>query len=90
MSRSLALSLNGNSSIINTNFFPPIEWNGRYECALIDFNMYNSIPNIDEKTRNNSIVEYRDYQIPVTQLKGPKGNGDMLAAVRLKCATYRR
>jgi len=41
--------LNGNSFIINTNFFPPIELNGRYECALIDFNMYNSIPNIDEK-----------------------------------------
>jgi len=23
-----------------------------------------------------------DYQIPVTQLKGPKGNGDMQAAKR--------
>jgi len=24
----------------------------------------------------NPIVEYLDYQIPVTQLKGAKGNGD--------------
>jgi len=32
------------------------------------------------KTRKNAIVEYGDYQIPATQLKGPKGNGDMLAA----------
>jgi len=49
MSKSLALSLNGNSSIIDKNFFPPIELNGRYECALFDFNMYNSTPNIDAK-----------------------------------------
>jgi len=32
--------------------------------------------------RKNAIVEYPDYQIPVTQLKGPKGNGDMQAAKR--------
>jgi len=25
------------------------------------------------KTRKNAIVEYLDYHIPVTQLKGPKG-----------------
>jgi len=28
-------------------------------------------------TRNNAIVEYLDYQIPVTQEMGPKGNRDM-------------
>jgi len=32
------------------------------------------------KTRKNAIVEYLDYQIPVTQLMGPKGNEDMKAA----------
>jgi len=31
----------------------------------------------DKKTRKNAIVEYLDYQIPVTQL-----NGDMQAAKR--------
>jgi len=31
-------------------------------------------------TRKNAIVEYRDYQIPFTQLKGAKGNRDMQAA----------
>jgi len=41
---------------------------------------------ITGETRKNAIVEYLDYQIPVTQLMGPKGNGDMQA--RLKCATY--
>jgi len=30
----------------------------------------------------NAIVEYLDYQIPVTQLKGPKADADMQAAKR--------
>jgi len=30
----------------------------------------------------NAIVEYLDYQIPGTQLKGPKGKRDMQAANR--------
>jgi len=34
------------------------------------------------KTRKNAIVEYLDYQIPVTQLKGLKGNADMQAVKR--------
>jgi len=32
---------------------------------------------VNKKTRKNAIVEYLDYQIPVTQL-----NGDMQAARR--------
>jgi len=36
----------------------------------------------NKKTRKNAIVEYLDYQIPVTQQKGPKGNGDIQAANR--------
>jgi len=28
----------------------------------------------------NAVVEYLDYQIPITQLKGQKENGDMQAA----------
>jgi len=42
-----------------------------------------SRPTLHYKTRKNAIVEYLDYQIPVTQLsQGPKGNGDMQAAKR--------
>jgi len=32
------------------------------------------------KTRKNAIVEYLDYQIPVTQLMGALGNEDTQAA----------
>jgi len=36
----------------------------------------------ESQTRKNALVEYLDYQIPVTQLKGQKENGDMEAADR--------
>jgi len=35
-----------------------------------------------KQTRKYAIVEYLHYQIPLTQLMGPKGNGDMQAAKR--------
>jgi len=41
-------------------------------------------------TRKNDIVEYLDHQIPVTQLKGPKGNGDASSKAMLKRPNYPR
>jgi len=37
---------------------------------------------ITGETRKNLIVENLDYQIPLTQLMGPKENGNMQAAKR--------
>jgi len=34
------------------------------------------------KRRTNAIVDYLEYQMPVTKLNGQKGNGDMQAAKR--------
>lgn len=48
---SLTLTLSGNSSILTAEYFPPIEINKNYICGLIDFQTYNSVPNVDE--RNN-------------------------------------
>lgn len=49
---SLTLSLSGNSSILTTNYFPPIDLtDGEYVCGLIDLQTFNSIPNVD--TNNN-------------------------------------
>lgn len=45
---SLTLSLSGNSSILNANYFPPIDLSdGEYVCGLIDFQTFNTIPNVD-------------------------------------------
>lgn len=45
----LTLTLSGNSSILTTEYFPPIDLQGGYVCGLVDFQTYNSIPNVDEK-----------------------------------------
>lgn len=44
---SITLSLSGNSSVLTANYFPPIDLKHDYECSLVDFHSYNSIPNVD-------------------------------------------
>ena len=48
---SLTLTLTGNTSDLIVEYFPPIDLSTDYICGLIDFQTYNSIPNIDQ--RNN-------------------------------------
>lgn len=45
---SFTLTLSGNTSSLTANYFPPIELdpNSNYVCCLVDFQTYNSIPNI--------------------------------------------
>lgn len=45
----LTLTLSGNTSILHVDYFPPIELSTyhNYVCGLVDFQTYNSIPNID-------------------------------------------
>lgn len=58
---SITLTLSGKSSELTANYFPPIELEGDYECALIDFHSYNSIPNVDNYNNlfhiGNKIIE---------------------------------
>lgn len=56
---SLTLVLSGNSSALRADYFPPIELDHRsdYECCLVDFHTYNTIPNVNEN--NNKI--YVDF-----------------------------
>lgn len=55
---SLTLTLTGNDSVLVAEYYPPIELNdGMYVCGLIDFQTYNSIPNVDE---SNNLFHYID------------------------------
>lgn len=47
---SLTLTLSGTSSILEAQYFPPIELlpNKNYSLGLVEFLSFNSIPNIDE------------------------------------------
>lgn len=44
---SLTLTLSGNQSTLTAEYFPPIILNTDYVCGLVDFQTYNSIPNVD-------------------------------------------
>lgn len=56
---SLTLVLSGNSSSLRAAYFPAIELDPRsnYECCLVDFHTYNTIPNINE-TNNKLHLRY--------------------------------
>lgn len=47
------LSVSDTKSILTTNYSPALQLNGEYECGLLYFSTFNSIPNIDK--RNNTL-----------------------------------
>lgn len=62
---STTLTLSGCGPTLEATYFPPIELDDRYqyECGLIDFHSFHSIPNIDNHT--NSIHIGKDIiQLP--------------------------
>lgn len=57
-----ALTFSGQSSQLNVEYFPAIDLSdGNYVCGLVDFQTFNSIPNIDET--NN--LFYYGYENPL-------------------------
>lgn len=56
----------GNTSVLSTSYFPPIELYEPYECGLISLYTYNSIPNIDE---NNNL-----FHVGSEIIELPKGS----------------
>lgn len=56
---SFTLTFSGQQSILHSDYFPPIELDPHYEyvCGLVDFQTYNSIPNI---TKSNNAFYYID------------------------------
>lgn len=57
---SITVTFSGNSSELYTTFFPEIvlDPEAEYECSLLDFTTYNSIPNVNES--NNKLYFYTD------------------------------
>jgi len=62
----ITLTLSGNSSILTTEYFPPIELQDQceYVCGLVDFQTYNSIPNVDI-TNNLFHIGNEIIEIPI-------------------------
>lgn len=58
---SITITLNNNNSVLNSFFLPPIELgNNNYECALIYFKTFNSIPNVDS---SNNLFHYDNDKV---------------------------
>lgn len=46
---SFTTSITGNESTLSTYYTPPLQLEGEYECGLIYFSTFNSIPNVHSK-----------------------------------------
>lgn len=62
---SFTLSVTGLTSTLITNYSPPLQLEGDYECGLLYFSTFNSIPNIDSRNNrfyygNNEFLEIPD------------------------------
>lgn len=66
MLSTFTLSLNGNESALNVDFMPALELDADdvYECALVYFKTFNSIPNVD---KSNNLFEYGDKKIIIPE-----------------------
>lgn len=68
---SITLTITGNKSILQTNYNPPLLLDGAYECGLIYFSTFNSIPNVTEE---NNIFAYGN---DVNKISIPTGIYDL-------------
>lgn len=58
------LTLTGDKSILTTDYFPTIDLDTEYVCGLIDFQTYNSIPNVDS---SNNLLHIGDKVITLPE-----------------------
>lgn len=79
---SITLALTGRSPILTASYFPPIQLNDDYECALVDFHSYNTIPNIDY---DNNLFHIGDSVIEI-----PVGSYELEDIVDFIKSAYRK
>lgn len=61
------MSVTGQKSMLSTPYSPLLELDTGYECVLLYFSTFNSIPNIDAK---NNKFYYDDFEV----LEIPEGS----------------
>lgn len=67
---SIAITITGRKSILESHFQPPLNIDEKYECGLIYFSALYSIPNINE---NNNVFSYGNDK----KIKIPCGTYDL-------------
>lgn len=61
---SFTVSITGNDSFLTTYYSPPLQLDGEYECGLLYFSSFNSIPNIDDTNNMFHYGENDNVKIP--------------------------
>lgn len=61
---SFTLSISGNTSVLSSNFSPPLQLESAYECALLYMSTFNSIPNIDSTNNKFYYGSNEKIEIP--------------------------
>lgn len=68
---SITVTLSGKTSVLETFFHPPLSLDEKYECGLLYFSVFNSVPNINN---TNNIFSYGNKG---QQIKIPCGSYDL-------------
>lgn len=68
---SFTLSITGRESALSTHYSPALQLDGEYECGLVFFSTFNSIPNVD---KNNNRFYYGDNEV----IEIPEGSYELL------------
>lgn len=86
---SITLTLTGNTSSLNSNFYPEIELDERYSysACLLDFYTFNSIPNINKT--NNSFVYSKDDGKTYERITSPTGSYEIDKILELMEAEFK-
>lgn len=62
---SFTVSVSGYNSCLTTSYSPALQLEGQYECGLLYFATFNSIPNVDHRNNNFNYGDKELIQVPV-------------------------
>lgn len=78
MLKSLTLTLHDTTSEVTSSFFPPIEFTGAPEVALLGFYGCNSIPNIDKSNNTFTLINTNNELLENNiEIKVPEGTYEL-------------
>lgn len=85
---SITLTLNGQESHLHAQYFPPIDISdGEYVCGLVDFQTFNSIPNVDE-TNNKFRFDFIIQEKKINNLPVPNNFLVTTKVIEIPTGTY--
>lgn len=87
---SFTMSITGRGASLTTNYSPTLQLNGEYECGLLYFSSFNSIPNVDERNNKfyygkNEVIEIPEGSYELQDIYDYLKSNIKNAALKLTC-----